>query len=166
MPLCGAVTPDGKLLLANGLDAPRMYDGLGTLYNAGVPAGPTPTISSSGAGGGASAGTYTVAVRYIDKDGIPGDLSTVATRVATANQQFDWSGLTDSSDARVTHKELFRSLVGVSTVLYKVATITDATTTYTDTLSDATLGANTALPILNPDGTVYARQFGVPPNDA
>lgn len=160
-----AVTPDGKLLMANGMDAVKMFDGLGTLYNAGVPAGPTPTVGSSGAGGAASAGDYACAVRYLDKDGIPGDLSAVTTRTASANQQFDWSDLTDSSDARVTQKQLYRSLVGVPTVLYLVTTLADATTTYTDTKSDATLAASTALPILNPDGSDYARSFGVPPAD-
>lgn len=169
--MCFAKTPSGELFMVNGIDRGRKWNGSpdGSAVVIGLDA-PTsaPTVTTP-AGGGAEAGDYLVAYRFGDEDGNYSNLSPTATVTAVASDKFSWDTVgtasgTDSS-ARVTKRQLFRSLVGATDILYLVTTIADnSTTSYTtDTETDDQLADNEELPILNDDDTLNANRFSVPP---
>lgn len=166
-----AKTPAGELFMVNGLSRGKKWNGsvdstpvfIGLDAPTAAPTVTTPTT------GGAEAGDYLVAYRFGDADGNYSNLSPTATVTAVAADKFSWDTVgvatgTDSS-ARVTKRQLFRSLVGSFEVLYLVTEIADnSTTSYTtDTLTDDDLGDNEELPILNDDDTLSANRFSVPP---
>ena len=164
---CWAETRQGNLIRINGAARGTIYDGT-NLWPLGItaPAG-APTIGLD-SGGAATAGDYVCAYRYKDSNGDYSSLSASTTVTATANQEFNWSDVLTTAEARVpatVSKELYRSTSGQSTTLYLVATISKATTTHTDQLSDDTLAANTALPVLNPDNSLNARRQVPPPTN-
>jgi hypothetical protein len=158
------LTPDGQVLIVNGIDAAKIHKGQDTtLYNAGMPLAVNSTFAGTWGTAGAITGTYYYAFRYIDADGIPGDLSVLQSAVAATHSTISYANVPVSSDARVAGRQIFRSLAGENTVLYLDATISDnSTTSTTSTKSDATLATQTELHILAPDGSIFARRFGVP----
>lgn len=169
---CFARTPAGEVFIVNGIDRGRKWSGAKTsvvVIGLDAPSA-APSVSESG-GGASEQGTYYVAYRFGDADGNYSNLSPLAEVATTASaKSFSWSSVaaasgTDSS-ARITKRQLFRSLVGDATTLYLVHEIADnSTTTYSDTLSDADLSANEELPILNFDETLSANRFGLPPTN-
>lgn len=164
LPSNRCLTPDGQVLIVNGLDAAKIHRGSeGTLYNAGMPLAVNGSFAGAWGTAGAITGTYYYAFRYIDADGIPGDLSVLQSAVAAAKSTISYTNLPVSSDARVAGRQIFRSIAGENSVLYLDVTVDDNSTTSTSSVnSDATLSASTELPILAPDGSVFARRFGVP----
>jgi len=233
-PNCWCETRKGKLIRVNGLQRGTIYNGA-AVYPIGITApAAAPTVTTP-ATGGASAGDYVVAYRYLDAQSIPSSLSPSATVAASASDQFSWDTLVASTETRVTSVELYRSTVGQATTLYLVKTLTNngtvtssanatgkvrftlptghgvvvgdkitvaghsvagyntthgitavAATTATsdvnytadgtggtwklagyttDTATDATIMALTALPILNSDGSLNAYRFVPPPID-
>jgi hypothetical protein len=84
-----AETPDGKLLIADGLNPVKVWDGLkATLEDAGLaapdPSSGNPTIAIDGSLRGAILGDYQIYVRYVDEDGNPSNLS-AGSLVTTIN---------------------------------------------------------------------------------
>lgn len=159
-------TPDGKLIGVNGLDRGFIWDGMtATAWDLGVDAPASAPSLAAAATGGCEAGVYTCYVRFKTTDGYYGNLSAAATVTTTAGQRINWSSIPTSSNTRITHVELYRSLVGTTAVVYLVTTLAIGTTTYADTTTDATLGAASSLPITHPNGEANANQFTVPPND-
>lgn len=171
-------TPRGDLILTNGIDSPRLWDGyLPTAWLAGIAAPASAASVATSPGGGASAGTYACYYRFLDSRGQPSSLSPVASVAANAGDKFSWTFLTaTSSDGRVTQIELYRSIeithgsATAANVVYRVGTVTDPTaTTFVDALSDDELIASaisdptSVLPILNPDGSLNANRFTPPP---
>ena len=163
-------TRDLRLMIANGLMRPLIYEPLQGAVNAGIvapAAGPTGTPAS---GGACTAGDYVIGYRYKDAvNGTYSSLSPLTTVTVTADQKINWSGLTASAEARVTHKELWRSTAGQSGKFYLIATVANATTTYTsDTDSDDTLGTDSTddeiLDLETADKQLWARRQVVPPN--
>lgn len=154
----------------NGLGRGFRWDGLSASAAwLGIDA-PTaaPGISGSGTTGGSSVGDYTAYYRYVDKDGYPSSLSPVATVAATiAGTTFSWSSVAASiaTDGRASGgwKELYRSIADESSVVYLVSTLAPATTTYSDTRTDAYLTTAQSLPVFNVNGTVNANRFTPPP---
>lgn len=160
-------TREGYLIRVNGLERGTYWNGVGDIYPLGVTApAAAPTLGESG-GGACLVATYYCAYRYVDVDGVPSSLSPVAeVAVSVANNRIDWSVIAAATEARIPasgSKELYRSLADAPDTMYLVATIANATTTYTDTTGDTALAALTALPVLNDDGTLHARRFEPPP---
>jgi hypothetical protein len=233
-PNCWCETRKGRLIRVNGVQRGTIYNGA-AVYPIGITApAAAPTVTTP-VTGGASAGDYVVAYRYLDAQSIPSSLSPRATVTASASDQFSWDTLVASTETRVTSVELYRSTVGQATTLYLVKTLTHngtvtssanatgkvrftlptghgvvvgdkiavaghsvagynathgitavAATTATsdvaysadgtggtwtlvgyttDTDTDATIGALTALPIFNSDGSMNAYRFDPPPID-
>ena len=167
-----ARTPPGEVFIANGLDRPRKWDGFSAATVVVGLDAPTvaPTVTEDN-GGNAELGTYFVAYRYGDAYGNYSNLSPVTTVTTSAvSKRFDWDVVpiasgTDSS-ARITKRQLFRTVVDDASAYYLVHEIADNTTTsYTagDTLSDDDLVDNEELPVLNDDDSLSANRFGVPP---
>ncbi len=165
LPSNRCLTPDGFVLIANGLDPAKIHKRTDTtVYNAGIPLAVNGSFSGSWGTAGSISGTYYYAFRYIDVDGVPGDLSVLQSAVASSHSTISYSNIPVSSDARVAGRQIFRSTAGQSLVLYLDKQIDDnSTTSTTSTNSDTTLQAATALAINAPDGSVFARRFGVPP---
>lgn len=168
--ICFAATPGGELFMTNGIDRGRKWNGslqaMPVVIGLDAPA-TAATVGTSGSGG-SEAGDYICYVRFGDADGNYSNLSPVAEVTATAGKQFDWSSVpvatgTDSA-ARITNRQLFRSLVGAFEIVYLVTTLNDnSTTIYSDTLSDEDLADREELQLLNDDDSLNANRFGVPP---
>lgn len=167
-PSTRVVTARNDVLITNGLEAVKRDDGVGSaLENAGIPLAVNGSFSGSWGTAGSITGTYYYAFRYIDDEGIPGDLSVVQSAVASSHSTISYSNIPVSSDTRTAGRQIFRSTAGQDEELYLDKQINDnSTTSTTSTNSDATLTAasNTRLRILAPDGTINARRFGVPPD--
>lgn len=179
--ICFAKTSGAELFAVNGIDRPWKHNGqIGSSINSEGPACPVgidppaaaPTCSMT-TSGGAEAGTYVLAYRFVDRYGNPSVLSPVLEQAATAGQKFQWTFAASSgldSSGRVTRRQLFRTLVDNADVYYLVAEIADnSTTTYDDTLSDDDLAdpnrsGYARLPLVNPNGTLNANRFVVPPS--
>jgi hypothetical protein len=168
--ICFAATPGGELFMTNGIDRGRKWNGSvnSTPVYIGLDAPTTAATVGTSGSGGSEAGDYICYVRFGDADGNYSNLSPVTEVTAAASKQFDWSSIptasgTDSS-ARITKRELFRSLVGAFEVVYLVTTLNDnSTTTYSDTLTDEALADREELQLLNDDDSLNANRFGVPP---
>lgn len=120
-----------------------------TTYDWGI-ANPTvaPTVSVSG---GNVACYYSWVAKYSDGSEYETDLSPVAYSTQ-AGGTIAWSAIAVSTTTDVTHKRLYRTFSGAT---YRVAEITNATTTYTDTTTDNDLV----------NGQVFARDsYYVPPS--
>lgn len=160
---------NGDMFIVNGVDRPRRWDGSSTLVQLAGLTAPTVALTvTASSGGNATAGAYVIYFRYKSADGIYSKLSPVATVTATANQKFDYSSVTASSEARVTEKEIYRSTAGQSITVYKVATITNAaTTSANDTYSDTALEALAKLTVAASETVSLdetAARHGVPPD--
>jgi len=168
-PMCVCQARTGEVYIVNGIDRPRRWDGSSTDAELAGMTAPTtaPTVVAS-SGGNSTAGDYVVYVRYIDANGIPSALSPVATVTAVASDKFDYSVVPVSPEARTVNKEIYRSTMGQSAVVYLVATVTNATTTsLNDTLSDEALALNASL-IVAASATVSIDETAarhVPPPD-
>lgn len=133
----------GTLLAICGGRPAKLQSISGTVERLGGPA-PTaaPTWGTSGTGlTGRTMGYYTF---YDPTTGWESSPSPVTSLTTLSNQQLDWSAL-ETSCARegVTQKRLYRTQLAADgqEPYYRVATIALATTTYADTVADASLGA-------------------------
>lgn len=91
-----ATTPEGLLLIANGVDAPRRWDGLSaTTDTAGVIA-PTTAMTLASSGSGTIVGSYYGYSRFIDSRGNPSNLSPISTLLTAASLT---GVVTDASNA-------------------------------------------------------------------
>ncbi len=160
---CFAVTPQNHVIVVDGINKGRIWDGVSSAtFQLGIDAPTAAPTFTTPVGGAATAGNYVAYYRYKDADGNYSSLSpTSGTIAAAANDRFVHN-YTASSDTRVTQIELLRSLVGETTTLYVVTTVANATSSFSDTLSDVALAALTEVVIDNPDGTTNANRFDPP----
>jgi len=144
---------------SNGTDTGRIANG--AVYEWGVRT-PVGQPQAAAGGGGLPVGRYRYAMTFVRDDGLesgsrePGliDLADIGG--------ISLSSMEVSTDARVTHKALYISAVN-GTELYRVALVTNATTSYSYTAAGADLG----LPISGhhtspaPAGTIVEVHAGV-----
>lgn len=164
---------DGTILILDGVNTMQRWDAVSsTTGDAGITAPSSAPTVGTPTTGGASAGDYTCYYRYKDSDGNVSSMSPPTTVTAAANDKFSWSGLTLSSQSRVSSIELWRSLVGVPNLVYLITTLNNTgTPTYADdTESDATLVADRDVnlreitQILASDFSPVANVFTPPPS--
>lgn len=171
-------TRKGDLIGVNGIDRGIRWDGITSAAEELGITGPTSACSvaeDTGGGSLTNGGTYICWFRYIDNTTPTPVVSSITTAsasvtISTASSRIDWSSIPQSSEDRVSHIELWRSLPGAPNRLYYVATIADGTTTYADDgTSDNDLIAAAAadntkkLDIILPNNEVNARRFTPPP---
>ena len=127
IPVSFAQTRHGRLIFSNGLDKPQHWDGVSSSSDdAGISAPASAPSISSPSGGNAEAGDYNCYYRYVDERAgvrIFSNMSPVTTHAAAEDDQFEWTTLSDSADARVTHVELWRSSVAQNRRLFRVANV-------------------------------------------
>jgi len=121
-------SPNGELIITNGIDTPLRWDFLTASAETLGIAAPTvaPTLTDNTAAGNVSASlVYYGAYRYIDRDGVPSNLSvpTKLTTSAAGNHQIIYGSLTIPSDARPAKIQLFRTTGGEATVYYHDTTL-------------------------------------------
>lgn len=117
----------GNLYGFNGIDRGFRFDGLqDTADDCGLdPPAAAPTIATPALGSaGATAGDYYCAYQFIDDetpDAIQSSLSTATTVTAVANDEFEWSALSQPTQTRAIGVRLWRSTMGQSKAVYLVA---------------------------------------------
>lgn len=166
-PLTTCRLPRGDVLFANGLDKVQRWDGFSaSLENAGVPKPATqPTVTYATNSTYATSKSY-YGVQFLDDESIPGNMSTLSSFVAYSFTTLTYRAVPISSESRVTKRRIWRSTTGQSVTLYLDKEISDNTTTIvTSTKTDSSLIFQTEQRILNPDGSLAARRFGIPPSD-
>lgn len=165
---CMLKLPDGTMLILDGKNSMKRWDGVASSVETAGIAAPTvaPSVTTP-TSGGASAGDYTCYYRYKDADGYVSSLSPAATVTAAASDKFSWT-ITSASDDRVTHVELWRSAVGVPNLIYLITTLNDGTTTYSDdTEADTDLLAkdlDEIQQVVGNDGSPVANRHTPPPS--
>lgn len=171
----------GALLMVNGIERGYRWDGINSAVQIGIKSpieisgvgNSAPVIAQTGSANKLQSGTYIFAYRYKDADGFYSNLSEITTVVVDATADADspdWSSIDQSSESRVTHIELLRSAANAPHQLYRVATITNGTTTYSaDDYSDDDLilfDPEDIFPFREEDGvTIHLNRFDLPPND-
>lgn len=162
-----ALTPDGVLVIVNGLNYPQRWNGLTTFtQNAGMTAPATTMTISTGGTGGTISGLYAAAYLYEDEDGNQSNLSPLQTFTAVSATTFSFSGIDAPTETnRVVLVKVYVSTAGQSTTLYLVRSMTAGQTTCSSTSTDSLLIASDSLPILNDDGSLHAYRHGVPPSN-
>lgn len=171
-PYCFTKTRKGYMVCVNGIDRGVIWRGMDS---AAIPLGvdppaSAPTVTTPGSGG-ATAGDYTIGVRFRDDDGNYSNFCDFQTVTAADSDKFEYSDIPQSAQDRVTHMEIWRSLADTPEVLYYIGEVSDGTTTFTtdtstdnDLIAAAVADATKVLPITNPDGTPYANRYTPPPD--
>jgi hypothetical protein len=168
-PITISRTAEGEVYIADGVNKAQRWNGTdAATENAGMPQAVSST-THSGSGTGIITGLYSVGVRYIDDDGIPGDLSPLTTFTAASDGLVVYSSIPTSTEPRVAGRQIWRTTADQALTFYLDVQIdnntsTTASSTRTDTNVSAGLIYQTSMPILNFDGTLNARRFGIPPN--
>lgn len=140
------ITNDGSVGIGTTSPAQRLQVSSGGLRFDPVTAPGAPTAALAGAGAGnVDNGTHVYRISYTNASGetVHGTASSVLTvSDKTSDGQVALSSIPTSSSSSVTGRKIYRSKANTSSPLFLVATISDnTTTTYTDNVADASLGA-------------------------
>lgn len=166
MPNDFSSTPEGLLFIASGMDPVMKWDGLDPqLTTVGVRA-PETALTLAGSGTGTITGAYTAYQRFVDADGNFSNLSPVSIEVTVASVlTITYTGVEIPQEAKIVSRQILRNTAGQADTYYVDVDTTDlGASTFSSTKTDALLSAETEVPIFNPDGSVNANRFGVPPN--
>lgn len=166
MPEHSALSPDGLLLLANGIDPVLRWDGW---QDEAEPAGviaPASACSFTGSGVGSITGTYYAFVRYVDRDGNYSDLSALSSGVTLASSStINYASVPFPTQEKVVRRQILRNTAGQTAVFYVDIDTEDLTSsTFTSTLTDTTLQVQTAVSLFDSSGNILANLHGVPPS--
>lgn len=168
MPDSFAESAEGIVLVANGIDGLIKWDGYA---NQAQPAGVQPPGQSvvpviTGSGSGTLTGTYLIFVRFIDGNDNPSNPSPASAPVSVSNVSvFDYSNVPVPSQASVVRRQVLRNTDGEADVFYVSLDTTDLTsTTLSDSLTDAQLSAQEAVPLFDDVGLPFMQSFDPPPN--
>ena len=114
---------------------PKYYDGT-TRYLLGILA-PTPKVVVAIGAAGVLIGTYTYVMTYYNQTkGVESQPTPVSNEIVVTNEKVEITGLPVSSDSQVNQKRIYR-VGGDLTSFSLVATVSNATTVYTDNIADA-----------------------------
>lgn len=106
---------------------------------AGLTTPPAPS-AAAGAAGLVAAGTYRYRFTYVTDKGDESAASPAVEVVLGADSEVDLSGLTAAAETRVVSKNIYRTLRNDDGAWWLVDTIDNATTTYTDNVTNSELG--------------------------
>ena len=164
-----ALSADGLVLAANGLDPVLAWDGMAaSMWPLGLPPPDTaPTLAASGTG--TILGTYYGYLRYMDSRGEFSDLSPLSAALAitgsTGKSTITYSAVEIPASPRAVRRQLLRNTAGQTKVFYIDVDTADLTsTTFTSTRADSELSAQTAVSLLDSQGRILANLHGVPPS--
>lgn len=159
-------TPEGLLLVASGFDPVLRWDGQSTqMYTAGIVA-PTTAPTITGSGTGTLKGTYFAFVRFLDALGNVSNLSPVSAQLTISNVgAIVYTNVATSNDPKVIRRQLLRNTDGQATTFFvDIDTQDVGSTTFTSVNTDAVLNTQTAVPLLDARGNIFANTHDPPPN--
>jgi len=178
-----SVTDQGIMMLANGVNFPRRFDGMNTtLRRAGVP---TPDVGAlaSGIGVGTLNGSYIAFVRYISDDNLAGDVTGTPEFQLVNAFGVEYTNLPvpsqeDIDSGRAVRRQILRNTDGQFYTWYVDIDTTDmVSTTLTSFRADADLILQDAVPLVvpiigenrgsfavNPDSGTSLNRNGPPPS--
>lgn len=161
-PATFAITDGGILLIANGFQAVKRWDGTTAgIETAGTEAPATAmTLATSGAG--AITGTYTAYQRFVDRLGNYSNLSPISNTVTPVNvTTFNFTSVPIPTSAQIVTRQILRNANGNTSTYYVDVESTNLTaTSFSSTKSDATLITGTPVTVAD-----FISQYGVPPDD-
>ena len=168
MPKTFAQSESGVVYIADGFNAVQRWDGnTSALETAGV-APPATAVVIAGSGSGSISGTYTAYQRFVDRLGNFSNLCPISnTLVAAGVSQIDYSSVDIPTSTQVVSRQILRNASGSTSSYYLDVDTTDlAATTFSSTKTDATLTAQTLVPIVDSQGNdLAADRYTVPPDD-
>jgi hypothetical protein len=161
-----ATSADGLLFVANGLDEMLVWDGLADEF---VPAGldaPDEACDVAASGSGSISGTYYAYVRFVDALGNFSNLSPISdAAVASSNSTITYTNVPVPDSPKVARRQILRNTAGQTVAFYvDVDTADLAGTTFSSTLTDTLLAAQTPAPLFDAQGDPLANVHGVPPS--
>lgn len=167
MPDTFCQTPDGLLLITNGIDKPLRWDGITSEAELAGIVGPSvgPTVSGSGSGG--ITGDYTAYLRYLDRFGNVSNFSPIQDEVTlTAVSQVNYTGVEVPTDPKVVRKQILRNTAGqLDTFYVDVDTTAITQTSFTSFKEDDVLRTDgEAVPLFTDLGELYANSHDPPPD--
>lgn len=129
------------LILANGSDKARKYDGEREPYQVGIDAPASAPTAASGAAGNPNGAYYGFYTYYNSKTGMWSLASPVSAQISVTNQKITWT-VVATSDPNIDTIRIYRTLAaGSSTGTFYLATIgANASGNITDDTADADLG--------------------------
>lgn len=168
MPKTFAQSESGVVYIADGFNAVQRWDGnTSALETAGV-APPATAVVIGSSGSGSISGTYTAYQRFVDRLGNFSNLCPISNTLTVAGVgQIDYSSVDAPTSSQVVSRQILRNASGNTTTYYLDVDTTDLTaTTFSSTKTDATLTAQTAVPIQDSEGNDLADdRYTVPPDD-
>lgn len=167
MPDSFAQHADGLLLIANGIDPVLRWDGLAAQAETAGVIAPTSALTMAIADAGNISGTYYAYSRFVDRYGNVSNLSPLSNSVTVTNKKtITYTGVPVPQEAKVTKRQILRNTAGQAAVFYVDVETTDLTSTsFTSTQTDAILQVQTAVVLLDTDGTPLANLHAPPPDD-
>jgi hypothetical protein len=131
-----------KFFMSNGTDVGQVYNGT-AVHDIGYPV-PTSncSVAKNGTAGGLEAKLYYYKVTYYYEDGESNECVADVSITPDAGQSVMLSSIPVSADSRVTQRRIYRTQGGLLT--YKLLTVIsdNTTTTFLDSLADASMGAD------------------------
>ena len=168
MPKTFAQSESGVVYITDGFNAVQRWDGnTSALETAGV-APPATAVVIAGSGSGSISGTYTAYQRFVDRFGNFSNLCPISNTLTVAGVlQIDYSSVDIPTSSQVVTRQILRNASGNTSSYYLDVETTDLTaTTFTSTKTDATLTAQTLVPITDSEGNdLAADRYTVPPDD-
>lgn len=130
---------ENYMFFGNGSGTPYKYNGTFTRH--GIPAPSSAMSAATASTGSAMSGAYIYGMTYVNSNLVEGDISPLTTTLTVASQNVRLTSMPVAPTSfGVNTRYLYRSATS-STVMKRLATISDnTTTTYEDGASDATLG--------------------------
>jgi hypothetical protein len=143
---CNAAWINDWVVIGNGTDPNVRFDGSTIARLTVQPASATGMVLTAGAAGSPN-GTYTYAVKFLNADGIEGDIQGlgsavpgVSPSITVTNKRISLASIPVCPTGQdCSGKNLYRTKDGGSAYFF-VATLANATTTSTDNLADSQLG--------------------------
>lgn len=91
--------------------------------------------------GGSPSGTYTYRVTYVTENGLESNAGAASAGVSPVNANISLSNIPTSADSQVIARNIYRDISGDSVFRFVARLNDNTTTTFTDTLADASLGS-------------------------
>lgn len=165
-PMSYAETPDGSILIANGIDPVLVWDPRTRAAKVAGIAAPATKPTIAGVGTGTISGTYKAYVRYADDDGNVSNLSPISTSVTLAGVNIvRYTHTADATPpANATKRQFLRTTAGEATTWYVDVETADLRSSgpFDSLRGDTELSGQEAVPLLDSEGKPFANTHDVP----